>query len=287
MIAVAELLPVLTPEKPRSSNPANEVAKKLTGRDYISWSALSTFRTCPLKYRFRYLDGLPEESVSSALVFGTGIHTAVEQFYQAHLSGDPKPDLDALLFAYRSAWLPHDPDAIQFGSTETRASLDALASKMLTAFLNSPAASVSGRVLGVEEEIRGRLVEDVPDLYGRVDLLTEDSDSLVVTDIKTSRAKWSPEQVEDSGEQLLLYSHLASEISPGKKIATRFLVLTKTKEPVIEEHVREVEPGNVKRTLAGVERVWRAIESGVFYPAPSTMNCSGCGYRAACRAWAG
>ena len=90
---------------------------------------------------------------------------------------------------------------------------------MLTAFLSSPAASVRGRVLGVEEEIRGMLVEGVPDLYGRVDLLTEDADSLVITDIKTSRSRWSPEQVEDSGEQLLLYSHLASEISPGKKVA--------------------------------------------------------------------
>ncbi len=289
MIAGLEdtLLPVLKPEKPASTNPANDVAKKLTGRDYMSWSAISTFRTCPLKYRFRYLDGLPDESVSSALVFGTGIHTAVEQHYQAILSGDPKPDLDALLFAYRSAWLPHDPDAIQFGSSETRASLDALAGKMLTAFLSSPAASVQGRVLGVEEEIRGMLVEGVPDLYGRVDLLTEDSDSLVITDIKTSRGKWSQEQVEDSGEQLLLYSHLASEISPGKRIATRFLVLTKAKEPVVEEHVREVNPAVVKRTLVAVERVWRAIQAGVFYPAPSTMNCSSCGYRAACRAWVG
>ncbi len=284
MIAGTELLPVM---EPRSTNPANEIAKKLTGRDYVSWSANSTFRTCPLKYRIRYIDGLPEESVSSALVFGTGIHSAIEQHFQAILSGDLKPDVDQLMFAYRSAWLPHDPDAISFGSTETRNSLDALASKMLTAFLNSPAVSVQGRVLGVEEEIRGMLVEGVPDLYGRVDLLTEDSDSLVITDVKTSRSRWSAEQVEDSGEQLLLYSHLASEISPGKKIATRFLVLTKTKEPQIEEHVREVEPAAVKRTLAGVERVWRAIESGVFYPAPSTMSCSTCGYRAACRAWMG
>jgi putative RecB family exonuclease len=287
MIAGAELLPVLTPEKPASTNPANEVAKSLTGRDYISWSAISTFRQCPLKYRFRYVDGLPEESVSSALVFGTGIHTAIEQHFQAILSGDPKPDLDALLFAYRSAWLPHDPDAISFGSTETRSSLDALAGKMLTAFLNSPAASVQGRVLGVEEEIRGMLAEGVPDLYGRVDLLTEDADSLVITDIKTSRGKWSQEQVEDSGEQLLLYSKLASEIAPGKQVQTRFLVLTKTKEPVVEEHVRDIEPGSLTRTLAGVERVWRAVQSGVFYPTPSTMSCSGCGYRSACRAWAG
>ena len=281
------LLPVLTTQNPASTNPANEIAKRLTGRDYVSWSAISTFRTCPLKYKFRYIDGLPEESVSAALVFGSGVHSAVEQHYQAILSGEEQPDIERLMFAYRASWLGHDPDAIQFGSSETRASLDALAGKMLTAFLNSPAASVQGRVLGVEEEIRGTLIEGVPDLYGRVDLLTEDADTLVVTDIKTSRGKWSQEQVEDSGEQLLLYSHLASEISPGKSIQTRFLVLTKTREPVIEEHVREVEPGNVKRTLAGVERVWRAIESGVFYPAPSTMNCASCGYRSACRAWTG
>jgi putative RecB family exonuclease len=284
MIANAPQLPVITPA---STNPANEVARKITGRDYVSWSAISTFRTCPLKYKFRYIDGLPEESVSSALVFGTGIHTAIEQHFQAILSGEEQPDVERLMFAYRSAWLLHDPEAISFGSTETRASLDALASKMLTAFLNSPAASVQGRVLGVEEEIRGMLVEGTPDLYGRVDLLTEDSDSLVVTDIKTSRGKWRQEQVEDSGEQLLLYSHLASEISPGKKITTRFLVLTKTKEPVIEEHTREVDTAAVKRTLAGVERVWRAISAGNFYPAPSTMNCASCGYRAACRAWQG
>jgi putative RecB family exonuclease len=284
MIANAPQSPVITPA---STNSAYEFAKKLTGRDYVSWSAISTFRTCPLKYKFRYIDGLPEESVSAALIFGTGIHSAVEQHFQAILSGEEQPDVERLMFAYRSAWLPHDPDAIQFGSTETRASLDGLAAKMLTAFLASPAASVQGRVLGVEEEIRGMLVEGVPDLFGRVDLLTEDSESLVVTDIKTSRGRWSAEQVEDSGEQLMLYSHLASEISPGKKIATRFLVLTKTREPQIEEHVREVDPAAVKRTLAGVERVWRAIESGVFYPAPSTVGCAGCGYRVACRGWGG
>ena len=68
---------------------------------------------------------------------------------------------------------------------------------------------------------------------------------------------------------------------------TRFLVLTKTKEPVVEEHVREVEPASVKCTSAAVQQVWLAIESGVFYPGPSTMSCSSCGYRAACRAWAG
>jgi putative RecB family exonuclease len=270
-----------------SDNPANETARKLTGRDYVSWSALSTFRQCPLKYFFRYVAGLSEESVSAALVFGSGIHAAVEDVYRAVLAGEAKPTLERLMFAYRSVWLTHEPGEIQFGSSETRESLDVLAAKMLAAFLASPGADVRGRVLGVEEELRGVLVEGVPDLYGRVDLLHEDEDQLVITDVKTSRSRWSADQVEESGEQLLVYSKLASELAPGKKLVTRFLVLTKTKEPVIEEHTTEVTPEKVKRVLTSIEGVWRAIQAGVFYPAPSAMSCASCGFRAACRAWTG
>ena len=292
MIAGVEegLLPVLArlePQDPASTNPANEVARVLTGRDYLSWSAISAFRTCPLKYWFRYVAGMPEESVSSVLVFGTGIHAAIESFYRADLAGEAKPDVEQLLFAYRSAWLPHEPDKIQFGSTETRASLDALAGKMLAVFLASPAASVQGRVLGVEEEIQGTLVEGVPDLYGRIDLVTEDDDQLVLTDFKTSRGKWSTEQADDASEQLVLYSKLAGELTPGKKLVTRFMVLTKTKEPVVEEHLGEVRPDRVARAVTSVERVWKAIASENFYPAPSVVGCASCGYRKACEGWMG
>ena len=141
--------------------------------------------------------------------------------------------------------------------------------------------------MGVEEEIRGTLVEGVPDLYGRIDLVTEDDDRLVLTDFKTSRGKWSTEQAEDASEQLLLYSKLAGELAPGKKLVSRFLVLTKTKEPVVEEHLGEVRPDRVARTLASVERVWRAIASENFYPAPSPVGCASCGYRRACEGWRG
>lgn len=46
-------------------------------RDYLSYSAVRTFQSCPLKYRFRYVDGLHEDSVSSSLIFGSAIHAAV------------------------------------------------------------------------------------------------------------------------------------------------------------------------------------------------------------------
>ena len=127
----------------------------------------------------------------------------------------------------------------------------------------------------------------MPDLYGRIDLVTEDDYQLALTDFKTSRAKWSPEQAEDASEQLLLYSKLASELAPRKKRVTRFLVLTKTKEPVVEEHLGEGRPDRVARTVTSVERVWKAIASENFYPAPSVVGCASCGYRQACSEWRG
>jgi hypothetical protein len=69
-------------------------------------------------------------------------------------AGDKQPDVERLMFAYRSAWLPHEPHAISFGTKVTRESLDDLASRMLTAFPASPMANVPGWVLSIEEELK-------------------------------------------------------------------------------------------------------------------------------------
>lgn len=86
---------------------------------------------------------------------------------------------------------------------------------------------------------------------------------------------------------LLLYNELVKHWLPGKQLRLRFVVLTKTKEPVIDVHEPPAEPHRVDRTKWVVERVWRAIEAGAFYPAPSAMQCPGCLYREPCRAWQG
>jgi len=278
--------PVSVSVNPASVNPANQAAQNLIGRPYLSWSAVSTFMQCPLKFKFRYLESLPEETLSSSLLFGSGIHQALEEFFRAELAGGPKPTLEKLVYIYRSTWLPADPEAVSLGS-DTRESLDRLAVKVLRAFLASDSAGLLGHVLGVEEEISGLLVEGVPDLLGRVDLVTEEKDSLTITDFKTSRGKWSADTVEEASSQLLLYSSLAEAFSPKKTIRLRFVVLTKTANPTVEQHFAEINPQKLARVKKIFERVWGAIQTGVFYPAPSVMNCSGCGFKQACAAWTG
>lgn len=266
----------------------NAIAQALTGRDYVSFSAISTYCQCPLKFAFKYVDGLPEETVSSSLVFGRAIHAAAEHHCNELMYGAAPPDQESLLAAFWEAWrCAAEEGVIQFGKGEDLGSLGELAGRMLTAFRESDLASPVGRIIGVEEELRGRLVPDVPDLLARIDLLIETDDALVIRDWKTSRNRWSDGQAENQAEQLLLYSELARQLAPGKSLRLEFAVISKTKTPTLERHPVLLDPQRITRTKRVMERVWQAIESGIYYPAPSAMNCPSCPYQKPCRGWSG
>jgi len=257
--------------------------------EHISYSAITTYQQCPLRYRFRYVDGLPEPFVSSSLLFGGAIHSALEFHFTERLIGHEPPSLDMLLDMFQAAWRERaaEYDEIRFGRGETHSSLSALADRMLTEFCASPAAAWDETVVGIEEELRGELVPDVPELLARIDLLTATSDALVITDFKTARSRWSREQAEGSAFQLLLYSELVRRLMPDRDVRLRFLVLTKTKQPAVEPFDVTLSPRRAHRTVKAVEHTWRAIEAGHFYPAPNPMNCASCPFRSPCEAWTG
>ena len=266
----------------------NDVAVDLTGRSYVSYSAISTYQSCPMRYRFRYVEGLPENAVSSSLVFGGAVHSAVEHHFNQLMAGSPPPDLDTLLSVFWDGWRDRNEETeVKFGKGEDINTIGELAQRVVTAFQESVLSQPDGSILGVEEELRGPIVSDVPDLLARIDLLTETGDELAVVDFKTARSRWSKEQASDSAEQLLLYSELARHLAPHKTVVCRFIVVTKAKKPVVEQHSVPVDHRRIKQTKTIVERVWRAIEAGVFYPAPSPIACGSCPFHQRCREWTG
>ena len=154
-------------------------------------------------------------------------------------------------------------------------------------FLESDLAKPEGRILGVEEELRGQPSAELPDLLGRIDLLLETDDAVIVQDFKTSRSAWTDQQAEDQSEQLLLYADLARRLVPGKQLRLQFAVVTKAKMPKVQLLETEFDENRLNRTKRVFESVWSAIQTGHFYPAPSPMQCPGCGYRKQCSAWSG
>lgn len=256
----------------------------LRHRDYLSYSAITLFQKCPLAFRFRYLDGRREETTSSSLAVGSSVHAALEAWFTARMYGDPEPDLDTMVSAFWDEWrCCNEETPVRLGAKDDIKAVDDLARRVLRTFTESSAARPEGEIIGIEEELRGQLVDGAPELLGRIDLILETNDELVIVDWKTSRSRWSDEQAEHAAGQLLLYGALAKEISPHKPVRLEFGVLAKTKVPSIEMRAVPNDSERAARTIAMVKRVWAAIEQENFFPCPTVLNCVTCPYRAPCR----
>ena len=255
--------------------------------DHLSHSAVSTYQQCPLRWHFRYVEKIPEEVIGSALVFGSAVHAAVERHFQGLLETGSAPELETLLAAYDECWQSFDTDKIRFGRSDDAASMRELAERMLETFQQHEFASPDGSIVAIEEPLRGKFVEGVPDVLARIDLALQKGDELVLTDFKTSRSRWSAEQAQNNAEQLLLYADLAGRVLDGRKIRLQYAVINKTKAPVMEVHEVEFDANRLNRTKAVFREVWNAISTGAIYPSPSPVNCHTCGYKTACREWQG
>jgi CRISPR/Cas system-associated exonuclease Cas4 (RecB family) len=256
--------------------------RNASGRDYISFSAINTFQTCSLRYYFRYVLGLSEDTISASLVMGSAIHACLQFHFEQLLAGSESPSLDVLLDVFHDSWQTHAGQQVIFGKGEDINTVSRLAERMLRAFQTSALARPSGTIIAVEEELRGQLIPGVPDLLARVDLVIDEGDALSVTDFKTARTIWSQDHVEESAEQLLLYHELAKELSDGRPVKLGFAVLSKTKVPDVAIYPVEASAQRLERTKKVVERAWKVIKSGVFLPSPSPLHCPACPFRAPC-----
>ena len=259
----------------------------MPARDHISYSSISLYQQCSLKYFFKYVAQLPEATVPASFVFGRAIHRAVEFHFRELLAGNATACLDTLLAEFQAGWDEQPDDTISYPKSESRDSLGHLADRMLRAFLDSEVSRPVGRIIGIEEELRGPLIAGAPDLLARLDLLFESDDAITITDFKTSRSAWSEQHAKDAAEQLLLYGELVRRLLPHKPLRLEFLVATKTKDVSITRHVIPFDQRRLDRTKRVIERVWRAISAGHFFPSPSPMNCPTCPFRDPCRRWTG
>src|SRR5271170_6408988 len=191
-------------------------------RPHISYSSISLFQSCGLRYFFRYVQRLPEPTVAASLVVGTGLHAGIEHHFRELLVGNGPPSLDTLLDVFWSAWHERDGQVIVFGKGDDINTIGRLADRMFRAFQANSFAQPRGTIVGVEEELRGPIIPDAPDLLARIDLTVDEGDVFVVTDLRGGRSSWSDEHVGEAAIQLLLYHELVKPLADGKPVFLRF-----------------------------------------------------------------
>jgi CRISPR/Cas system-associated exonuclease Cas4 (RecB family) len=279
------------PDQFRSPRPANRLAEKITGRSYLSHSQIALFRACPKKFSLQYVERAKKDFVPSSLAFGGSIHSALEAYFRARLEGRAVTHA-TLVATYQDAWKRQLTEAgqvpVRFNKNEDPDSLQAMADRLLAAFINSPLAQPKGTILGIEEELRVVLDPALPDVLAKVDLVTHTQGALHVIDWKTSRSRWTDQKAAESSDQLVLYGVTAASMSRSLHLPVKlhFGIIIKAKTPLVQILPVPTDSGRVTAMKTSVQGVWEAIQGGNFYPSPSPMNCCTCPFKSRCPVFA-
>ncbi len=253
--------------------------------DHLSYSQINCYLTCPLKYRFHYIYGLEEEFTSSALIFGAGIHSGIQAYLQSMLEADPLRS-DQLLDVYREEWRSSGSRKIRYSARESEESLTNKAHELFTLFVDqyNPAAEV----IAVEEaftvdlnKLAAESPTPLPPLTGYIDAIIKNGSTTLI-DYKTSSRKPGKDV---NAMQLVAYSLGAVTLGyDPNELAYRYEYLVKTAKPEFVDYPVRIDEDDRRRFLKIITRVWKAIQSSIFYPNPSYL-CASCGYQGHCKEW--
>ena len=258
---------------------------------YISPSRLNAWLNCPLKFRLRYIDRIPQPS-NPNLFLGKQVHAGLEMHYRHRLTGMTLP-ADVI-----SEWLLADWDRsvaeerMAFTSVAEEMALRNQAIQLVTAYLQQVPLE-EPLPLAVEWRMELPIIDPwtgedlgIP-LLGIVDLvLTGDTGPLVV-DFKTSSRSGPPSAITHE-IQLSTYAHLFRALSGRNEAGLEIRSLIKTKQPKIEINRYPTRSDQHWRRLFAVIREYLdALDRGRFNYRPS-WNCATCQYRdGPCNAWPG
>ncbi|ANI40516.1 RecB family exonuclease [Mycolicibacterium vaccae] len=262
------------------TEPTNEVR-----RPALSPSRASDFKQCPLLYRFRAIDRLPEPS-SAAQVRGSVVHAALEDLYQLP-AADRVPETAAALVA--PAWermLAERPSLAADIEPGLHAELLEQARVLLSGYyrLEDPTRfdpqSCEQRV---EVELAdGTLLRGFVD---RIDVAA--TGEVRVVDYKTGKAPPEAWALAEFKAMFQMKFYAVALLRSRGVMPTRLRLLYLADRQVLDYSPTLDELERFEKTLMAI---WRAIQSagatGDFRPNPSKL-CDWCAHRAHCPAFGG
>jgi len=253
-------------------------------RPHWSYSSITQYLTCPLRYYFQRILCLPQPTVSSGLVLGSAVHAALAEYHR-DLKDGKVPRRDRLMQAYIHEWDRRDGTEVTFKDSETRQDLMDQGLALVELYLKEPPPE---RIVAIEEEIiapvhnsRGEYLETP--IVAIADLIVATDDGLVVRELKTAARAYS-ESETTSSLQPTCYVNAVQEVY-GEPTSVEYTVLVKTKTPKLQHLDTTRSSEDLGRLGDIVEAVERAVQANIYYPVETPMNCSTCPYRTPCREW--
>lgn len=232
----------------------------------LSHSSISMYQECPQKYKFKYVDKIPEKP-RHYFSFGKSIHTALEFFYG--VKALPAPTLEQVFAHYKDKWLSegykdqaHEAQLFEEGKT------------MIAGFYKKHIEDY--HIPFFVEYGFNLAVEGVP-VVGFIDRVDKRPDGkLVILDYKTG--KKSEQSLNSAEAQLTMYQMACEELLGAPVAETVYYHLPTLKEYRFERKG----PDRVEALRGRIVSTAEGITKGQFDPKPAEKVCFWCDFKPLC-----
>jgi len=235
---------------------------------YLSYSALSTYQQCPLKFKFEYIDRLGDiyRQERPYLSFGNSLHSTLAKFFQT--KDIKQRTLDFLYSLLKKNWISKG-----YSSAEEESEYRQLAFSILEHFYES--ADINAQPIYVEEFFKLPIKDFF--LTGKIDRIDAISEKEVeIIDYKTGKFVPTEEEIKDD-LQLRIYA-----LAAVKKYN---LVPKKVSIYCLEQNVKlstEFEAGKLEGTLNEIIDLYNKISQDKEFPPLKNHFCPACDYLVIC-----
>jgi putative RecB family exonuclease len=226
---------------------------------HLSASAINDYLDCSLLFKFGRIDRIEPEFKSDAMEFGSAIHMALAEFHQEKLTGNILTTKE-FHDRFEDSWTriaEGQDDIIKYSEGKDFNTLLLEGKELLTAYYNKFTWQ-QFNVLAVEEPFSFTIEGCPVPIVGAIDLIESDeSDTIIITDFKTSARAYSLDEVDRNFQLTLYQMALKTNGYHDREILLRFDCLIKTKQPKFDQYYSML-PGIVDHSIQ-VMRVSMAL----------------------------
>jgi len=249
----------------------------------FSHSRIGTFETCPLQYKYSYIDKVEVEEEDTVEAFmGSRVHEALEKLY-TDLKYEKLLSLKELTEYFNKVWDENWNDTIKINKKEyTAENYRKIGLRCITDYYNRYKPFNQGKVIGIETKESIDLDDEGEyKFHIRIDRLVDCGNGVYeIHDYKTNNALTTQEDLDDD-RQLAAYSiWVRNNFKDFKKVRLIWHFLVFDKEMESSRTAEELDDLR-KEILAQIKEIEKENK---FEPRKSAL-CDWCAYQSICPLW--
>jgi len=249
-----------------------------TPGNVYSFSRIKSFHQCPLRYRYRYLQGLKEAFSSIESFLGNTVHDVLEWLYAERHRGR-EPDESTMLDRFAKSWTESLDETVAIVRIDDlEESYLKTGREMLIRFFRETFARDRSQTLALEQRLSERLSDTVlftgfADRVGRTD-----RGRLFVIDYKTSKSEGDGSEFSE-GLQAPLYAACVLGHYGEKEVLAGYHYLRHG-----TTRWQQVDTDRAVQLLDRFLDLATEVDAAGEFPARPGILCAWCGFNAQCPA---